>query len=58
MRNFGEALVTPLLIREDEHSWQSLVTESQRFARTHEFDANFPVHRARRPPIQHDEKIE
>ena len=46
------------LIREDEHSWQSLVTEAQRFATAHDVDANFPVHRARRPPRQHDEKTE
>ena len=39
-----------ILIREDEHSWQSLVTEAQRFATTHDVGANFPVHRARRSP--------
>ena len=44
------------LIREDEQSWQFLVTEAQRFATVHDVDANFLVHRARGPPRQHDEK--
>lgn len=44
------------MVREDEHSWKSLVTEAQRFAAAHDVQSNFPVHRARRPPRKHDEK--
>jgi len=35
------------LIREDEHSWQALVAEAQRFSTAHNVDANFSVNRAR-----------
>ena len=36
----------------------SLVTEAQQFAAAYDVDVNSLVHRARRPPRQHDEKTD
>jgi len=42
-------------IRAGDNFWQSLLTDAQQFATAHDVDAEFLVHRARRPTRQHDE---